>query len=182
MQAGFRFVEHHEFRWARSEESCRPQKVAQSSVRQFGCGQGPQQSMLLQLQLETSIPFFYIKAASGEGVLYRLPQCFVRPNLEDRLQSGCKIASVVMKDRRECSNLCCSGGRVGICAKVIVKPPAAKGFADGEHLRGAMWITNTGEHAVCVGKVLRGFTGSSSDVVESQTKLFLRSTRAAAFR
>jgi hypothetical protein len=33
--------------------------------------------MLLQLQLETSVLFLYINTAAGEGVLDRLPKCFV---------------------------------------------------------------------------------------------------------
>src|ERR1700733_10938282 len=110
--------------------------------------------MLLQLQLETSVLFLYMKTAAGEGVLDRLPKCFVCPNLYYRLRGSSKIASIMMKDRRERSNLCCPRGRLGIGTKMIVKPPAANGFTDCQHLGRPLWIGDTGEHAICIREVL----------------------------
>ena len=55
MQTGFRFVEHHELRWARREKSSRPEKVSQRSIGEFGGGERAKQPMLLQLQLETAV-------------------------------------------------------------------------------------------------------------------------------
>jgi len=49
MQAGFGFVKHHEFRWAWRKESSGPEKIAQGSVGELGCGERTQESMLLQL-------------------------------------------------------------------------------------------------------------------------------------
>src|SRR5216683_4186370 len=111
--------------------------------------------MLPPLQLEMSILVVYRKLTTGESILNRLRECFIWPDFDDRLESGGKIASIMMKDRRECSNLGGSRGRIRIRAKVIVKPPAAKRFANRKHLRSALRISNRGQHAVCVGEALR---------------------------
>ncbi len=88
----------------------------------------------------------------------------------------------MMKDWRERSNLCCPRGRLGIGTKMIVKPPAANGFTDGQHLGGALRIGDLASMLSVSERCCVSITGASSRVVESQTKLFLRSTKAAAFR
>src|ERR1700735_4943389 len=109
MQTGFRFVEDHQFWWARCQESGGPEDIAKCAIRKFGCGERTQQSVLAELQVKTPIPILNVETAARERVFQRSGQRVIRPNLHNRLESCREIASVVMKHRRPGSDLAHSG-------------------------------------------------------------------------
>src|SRR5262249_49986784 len=66
-----------------------------------------------------------------------------------------KVASVVMQYRRERSDLADSGLGFRIGAEVVIETPAANGFTNRKHLRGALRIRDAGEHAIGCSEMLR---------------------------
>ena len=110
MEAGFRLIEYHELRRSRCEKSRRPEKVSQCSIGQLRGGKWTEQSMLLQLQLETAILHLDIKPAAGEGVFECSGESLVRSDFQNGLKSSGKIAAIVIQYRRKCADLGDSSG------------------------------------------------------------------------
>lgn len=148
MEAGLRLVEHHQGGRARGQQGGRPQQVAQGPVGEFRRAQRAQQPVLVQLQLEAAVPFRDRHAAAREGRLDGRVQRRVVAGLPDRLERGRKVGAVRGEDRRTGSDARGAGRRFGVRADVVVEPPGADQFAQGQQVGGQLRVREFAEHGV----------------------------------
>ena len=127
MQAGLRFVEHHQRRGAGCQQRADQQHVTQGSVRPFPTGEWAKHARLVQREIQLSVAGrLDLERRAWKRIVDRVGQCCPVTDLDDRLQRRGEIATIVMQDRRACrdSALACRG--IAIATKAAVEAPAAQ--------------------------------------------------------
>src|SRR6185312_2440761 len=123
MQAGFRFIQHHERRRTRRQERSNPKQIAQCSIRQFRDVQWSKHAMLLHLEGEATGTRQNSYPAARESIGNRCFKRLVIADFVNRLNGSRKIRSVVSEDRSSSADLRQSRWRVRICPEMIVEAP-----------------------------------------------------------